>query len=64
MDFSKKILHLSWHPYEDTVAIAATNNVLPHFPFFLFLFGIPDCSSSCLVRLRHDWVWVEVLWTR
>jgi serine/threonine-protein phosphatase 2A regulatory subunit B len=29
MDFNKKILHLSWHPYEDTVAIAATNNVLP-----------------------------------
>lgn len=27
MDFNKKILHLSWHPYEDTVAIAATNNV-------------------------------------
>ena len=31
MDFNKKILHLSWHPYEDTVAIAATNNV-PHTP--------------------------------
>lgn len=29
MDFNKKILHLSWHPYEDTVAIAATNNVPP-----------------------------------
>jgi len=29
MDFNKKILHLSWHPFEDTVAIAATNNV-PH----------------------------------
>jgi serine/threonine-protein phosphatase 2A regulatory subunit B len=29
MDFNKKILHLSWHPYEDTVAIAATNNVTP-----------------------------------
>jgi serine/threonine-protein phosphatase 2A regulatory subunit B len=28
MDFNKKILHLSWHPYENTVAIAATNNVL------------------------------------
>jgi serine/threonine-protein phosphatase 2A regulatory subunit B len=31
MDFNKKILHLSWHPFEDTVAIAATNNV-PHPP--------------------------------
>ena len=32
MDFNKKILHLSWHPYEDTVAIAATNNVFSHPP--------------------------------
>jgi serine/threonine-protein phosphatase 2A regulatory subunit B len=37
MDFNKKILHLSWHPYEDTVAIAATNNVhFPSFPFLLY----------------------------
>lgn len=34
MDFNKKILHLSWHPHEDTVAIAATNNVLPQSSFF------------------------------
>lgn len=34
MDFNKKILHLSWHPIEDTVAIAATNNVW--FPFYAF----------------------------
>jgi hypothetical protein len=32
MDFNKKILHLSWHPYENTVAIAATNNVPPPPP--------------------------------
>jgi serine/threonine-protein phosphatase 2A regulatory subunit B len=47
MDFNKKILHLSWHPFEDTVAIAATNNVTSPFPpshtqhtlfvFFLFV---------------------------
>src|SRR5437762_5009185 len=47
MDFNKKILHLSWHPYEDTVAIAATNNVpLSLFEFCLFF------SFSCSL-LRH-----------
>lgn len=27
IDFNKKILHMSWHPFEDSIAIAATNNV-------------------------------------
>ncbi|KAI8997872.1 protein phosphatase PP2A regulatory subunit B [Pilobolus umbonatus] len=27
MDFNKKILHSSWHPKENTIAIAATNNL-------------------------------------
>lgn len=27
IDFSKKILHSSWHPKENSVAIAATNNL-------------------------------------
>jgi len=27
IDFAKKILHMSWHPFEDSIAIAATNNV-------------------------------------
>jgi serine/threonine-protein phosphatase 2A regulatory subunit B len=40
MDFNKKILHLSWHPYEDTVAIAATNNVPPP-PFPLHISPLP-----------------------
>jgi serine/threonine-protein phosphatase 2A regulatory subunit B len=32
IDFNKKILHMSWHPFEDSIAIAATNNVsIPHF---------------------------------
>ncbi|KAK7208512.1 WD40-repeat-containing domain protein [Myxozyma melibiosi] len=26
-DFNKKILHMSWHPHEDSIAIAATNNL-------------------------------------
>ena len=32
IDFNKKILHMSWHPFEDSIAIAATNNVSPHNP--------------------------------
>ena len=33
LDFSKKIIHASWHPRESTIALAATNN--------LFLFQGP-----------------------
>lgn len=33
VDFRKNILHMSWHPFENTVAIAATNN--------LFMFNAP-----------------------
>ncbi|KAI1094774.1 UAA transporter family-domain-containing protein [Rostrohypoxylon terebratum] len=28
IDFNKKILHMSWHPFEDSIAIAATNNIM------------------------------------
>ena len=27
LDFNKKILHTAWHPLENIVAIAATNNL-------------------------------------
>lgn len=27
VDFSKKILHASWHPRDDVIAVAATNNL-------------------------------------
>ena len=27
IDFNKKILHSSWHPGENTIAVAATNNL-------------------------------------
>ncbi|KAI9029663.1 protein phosphatase PP2A regulatory subunit B [Phycomyces nitens] len=27
MDFTKKILHASWHPHENSIAVAATNNL-------------------------------------
>lgn len=35
IDFNKKILHMSWHPFEDSIAIAATNNV-SHLLIILF----------------------------
>ena len=33
IDFNKKILHMSWHPFEDSIAIAATNNVSEAVPY-------------------------------
>lgn len=27
LDFTKKILHMAWHPAENIIAIAATNNL-------------------------------------
>lgn len=33
IDFNKKILHMSWHPFEDSIAIAATNNVSVWSPY-------------------------------
>lgn len=47
IDFNKKILHMSWHPFEDSIAIAATNNVsllLRHD----FRFTFTDSGFSCL----------------
>lgn len=47
IDFNKKILHMSWHPFEDSIAIAATNNVsllLRHN----FGFAFTDSGFSCL----------------
>ena len=41
IDFNKKILHMSWHPFEDSIAIAATNNVS-----FLLLFAVEVSSNS------------------
>lgn len=35
IDFNKKILHMSWHPFENSIAIAATNNVSFHLTYCL-----------------------------
>ncbi len=48
MDFSKKILHASWHPREDSIAIAATNNVI------LGNKDIQSNISSCLYSPRSS----------
>jgi hypothetical protein len=51
IDFNKKILHMSWHPFEDSIAIAATNNV--SFPSFHST-SIADIATAlrflCIVR--------------
>ena len=45
IDFNKKILHMSWHPYEDSIAIAATNNV----------------SGFCAISLSHRCLYTDVV---
>lgn len=49
IDFNKKILHMSWHPFEDSIAIAATNNVC--FPCPLWSFALTMILSSSLFSL-------------
>lgn len=46
IDFNKKILHMSWHPFEDSIAIAATNNVSPTTP--------ADMTMSPLLTRRYS----------
>ncbi|POS84372.1 protein phosphatase 2A regulatory subunit PR55, partial [Erysiphe pulchra] len=51
IDFHKKILHMSWHPFEDSIAIAATNNV-------------SALSTSIVLKSKVDWEpWVELIQT-
>jgi len=40
VDFNRKILHASYHPREDTIAIAATNNL------FIFSANNPSAASA------------------
>ena len=50
IDFNKKILHMSWHPFEDSIAIAATNNVRANFrqmrPYCAVHSPLTRCFSS------------------
>ncbi|RYP73755.1 hypothetical protein DL771_003468 [Monosporascus sp. 5C6A] len=56
IDFNKKILHMSWHPFEDSIAIAATNNhftndcCTTHRPHKASLTSMPSRSA---VRRRQ-----------
>ena len=51
IDFNKKILHMSWHPFEDSIAIAATNNVSLSGPRFPSLLTLPALRLFGLVRI-------------
>lgn len=53
IDFNKKILHMSWHPFEDSIAIAATNNVSISFPGLDQRF-LTSSSSSSSQRCRRN----------
>lgn len=65
LDYSKKILHASWHPQESTVAIAATNNVKPLFYHLLtglaihFFDTLMDLQAQQCRNLRCP----RVIWT-
>ncbi|RYP87955.1 hypothetical protein DL770_004693 [Monosporascus sp. CRB-9-2] len=48
IDFNKKILHMSWHPFEDSIAIAATNNMPSG------LVGDAQTSHGRLSRVRRE----------
>ena len=60
IDFNKKILHMSWHPFEDSIAIAATNNVSNYcvlttkaqLTMCSFL-SSPHCRVSFIHKYRH-----------
>jgi serine/threonine-protein phosphatase 2A regulatory subunit B len=52
IDFNKKILHMSWHPFEDSIAIAATNNVSTSRAFsYPYLDLLTPLNSSSYSRL-------------
>lgn len=49
IDFNKKILHMSWHPFEDSIAIAATNNVCS-FPILVHHLTLIISLALCFLR--------------
>jgi len=51
IDFNKKILHMSWHPFEDSIAIAATNNV--SLDFSRFSARTPAKEMTSFSSFRH-----------
>ena len=64
IDFNKKILHMSWHPQEVSIAIVATNNVSLVLLFRLEcpIADVTSSSSSFLhCRLQLAWAGASVL---
>lgn len=53
IDFNKKILHMSWHPFEDSIAIAATNNVSLNIPTDMSPLLTSRYSCSCSQPCRR-----------
>ena len=46
LDFNKKILHTAWHPSENVIAVAATNN--------LFLLQVINYLSISIQSILSD----------
>jgi serine/threonine-protein phosphatase 2A regulatory subunit B len=62
IDFNKKILHMSWHPFEDSIAIAATNNVSSPGVCSVIVQANPMFSFSSFLHCRGDtFQWHELL---
>ena len=55
IDFNKKILHMSWHPQEDSIAIAATNNVSPSRPIVVTFANFPLALRFLCIVSRFFW---------
>lgn len=65
IDFNKKILHMSWHPFEDSIAIAATNNVsclLPGRDFKYANIERSSLSSRHCKQLETSHSVAQILW--
>ncbi|KAI6087897.1 UAA transporter family-domain-containing protein [Hypoxylon rubiginosum] len=62
IDFNKKILHMSWHPFEDSIAIAATNNVsLKTLEPRLLLFILMGLAGRIFIETIPQWLAVGAM---
>jgi hypothetical protein len=64
IDFNKKILHMSWHPFEDSIAIAATNNVSSStsHPVNLALTPAALCFLRSLIEMPSSFFMDRRIW--
>ena len=51
LDFNKKILHTAWHPQENIIAVAATNNLFLFQVFKKNAFG--PYNAFCFRRITN-----------